>query len=295
MSKEFEKFVQGVEAIYYVYRFTPEYYGITGYDYYVLIIAPGYRVPEKYKDLKIKYLTIDQYFNEVLKGSIAAWELACMDKKYVIKEHVKVLMQTNPIQLREQIDKAIDQIGTIAGEDLDSKKILYWRLIQSIDLACQIIDNHKIVNPRRQGDAYASMQAATDEEFDAVFTKFYDPVYQELRKKTDELLLKKKRETALKKIEEREEKLKKMVKKIMFFSASYCHMCKTLHKNLENYDNRIPMEHIDCDTDDDLPAKFNVRNLPTLVYVNNNDEVLFRSTGIVTIDDIYKKIEELNG
>ena len=51
------------------------------------------------------FKTNEEWFNDVLNGSIEAWECACLNKKFIIKEHVKLLMKTDPLQLRKQIIK----------------------------------------------------------------------------------------------------------------------------------------------------------------------------------------------
>lgn len=76
-----------------------------------------------------------------MNGSIEAWECACLNKKFIIKEHVKLLMKTDPLGLRKQIvkmDNAIDP------ENFDPKEA--WKVITYCKFANQIIENHKIIN-----------------------------------------------------------------------------------------------------------------------------------------------------
>lgn len=44
------------------------------------------------------------WFDKVLLGDIDTWECACMNKKFIIKEHVKLMMKTNSLQLRKNVD-----------------------------------------------------------------------------------------------------------------------------------------------------------------------------------------------
>jgi hypothetical protein len=75
-----------------------------------------------------------------MDGSIEAWECACMNKKFIIKEHVKLLMKTDPLGLRKQIIKMDNAIT----EDSDPKDM--WKVVTYCKFANQIIENHKIVN-----------------------------------------------------------------------------------------------------------------------------------------------------
>ena len=86
------------------------------------------------------FKTNEEWFDEVMGGSIEAWECACMNKKFIIKEHVKLLMKTDPLGLRKQIIKMDNAIT----EDSDPKEM--WKVVAYCKFANQIIENHKIVN-----------------------------------------------------------------------------------------------------------------------------------------------------
>lgn len=86
------------------------------------------------------FKTNEEWFDEVMNGSIEAWECACMNKKFIVKEHVKLLMKTDPLGLRKQIVKMNNAIT----ENSDPKDM--WKVIAYCKFANQIIENHKIVN-----------------------------------------------------------------------------------------------------------------------------------------------------
>lgn len=86
------------------------------------------------------FKTNEEWFDEVMNGSIEAWECACLNKKFVIKEHVKLLMKTDPLGLRKQVVKMNNEIT----EDSDPKDM--WKVIAYCKFANQIIENHKIIN-----------------------------------------------------------------------------------------------------------------------------------------------------
>lgn len=82
-----------------------------------------------------------------------------------------------------------------------------------------------------------------------------------------------------------------MVSKILKFSAIWCGPCRVLASNLKNF-NRVPIKEIDCDEDEEMVSKYNIRNIPTLVFLGEDEMELERTTGLVTIDQINKIIDK---
>ena len=87
------------------------------------------------------FKTNEEWFNDVLNNSIEAWECACLNKKFIIKEHVKLLLKTDPLSLRKQVIKMHNKI-TLENFNEDEA----WKVIAYCKFANQIIENHKIVN-----------------------------------------------------------------------------------------------------------------------------------------------------
>jgi len=63
------------------------------------------------------------------------------------------------------------------------------------------------------------------------------------------------------------------MKKILYFSASWCGPCKMLGPIMESLSGQINYEKIDVDNNQDLSIQYGVRNVPTLVLVDNNEAV----------------------
>lgn len=82
------------------------------------------------------------------------------------------------------------------------------------------------------------------------------------------------------------------IKRIVDFGATWCPGCRVLKENLKSYDNRIPVEYIDCDTDDDMASKYGVRNLPTLLFLDDKDEIVEKNVGVIPLKSIYEIIEK---
>ena len=69
------------------------------------------------------------------------------------------------------------------------------------------------------------------------------------------------------------------MKKILYFSAKWCQPCRTLGPIMESLSGQINYEKIDVDNNQDLSIQYGVRNIPTLVLVENG-EAVGRLTGL---------------
>ena len=63
------------------------------------------------------------------------------------------------------------------------------------------------------------------------------------------------------------------MKKILYFSAAWCGPCKMLGPIMESLSGQINYEKIDVDNNQDLSIQYGVRNIPTLVLVENGEAV----------------------
>ena len=84
------------------------------------------------------------------------------------------------------------------------------------------------------------------------------------------------------------------MKKILKFEAEWCGQCKALapilQKVLENHTD-ITLTTIDIETEEEITLKYNIRNLPTLIFIKDNIEV-GRTSGVLTTDMLENKIKE---
>ena len=63
------------------------------------------------------------------------------------------------------------------------------------------------------------------------------------------------------------------MRKILKFSATWCQPCKMLAKSLEDVELPYALEEIDIDQHKELLEKFNVRGVPTMILVEDDDEI----------------------
>lgn len=84
------------------------------------------------------------------------------------------------------------------------------------------------------------------------------------------------------------------MKRILKFEAEWCGQCKVLtpilKKVLENHID-ITLTTIDIETEEETTLKYNIRNLPTLVFIKDSIEV-GRTSGVLTADMLENKIKE---
>lgn len=70
------------------------------------------------------------------------------------------------------------------------------------------------------------------------------------------------------------------MKKVIRFTASWCQPCKMLAKNLESVNTTVPIEVIDIDEDQETAIHYGIRGVPTLVMMDENNNVVKRLVGM---------------
>ena len=63
------------------------------------------------------------------------------------------------------------------------------------------------------------------------------------------------------------------MKEILYFSANWCGPCKQLGPIMESLSGQINYKKINVDNEQDLSIKYGVRNVPTLVLLENGEVV----------------------
>ncbi len=151
----------------------------------------------KYSFLAIQ---IQDWFELVLGNTIIAWECACLPKKYIHKEHVKLLLQTNPLALRQNYEECYNDFLREAifyinrGDTLTGQKCL-WKIVKYVQFANQIIENHKIINFKEVLKPYKQIvdgQVSDPSIIMEIFKKELFPHLERFKKYTDGMLAKSK-------------------------------------------------------------------------------------------------------
>lgn len=181
----FLEYLKECPDCYYIYNLDFSIYGLPSKERYVIVVKDDWICPDEYSDYDDfihEIYTLDEFFKFVLNGKLIGWECSCLNKKYIIKEHVKLMMNTNPIQLRNDVDifrKAVQQ-----NECLQTTDTMY-ELVRNIRFSIQIIQNHKIVNYKDGHEDYVALENA--ESFNEMWN-IIDASYQTLKSLTDGII-----------------------------------------------------------------------------------------------------------
>lgn len=84
-----------------------------------------------------------------------------------------------------------------------------------------------------------------------------------------------------------------MVTKVYKFFSNTCAPCKMLTSMLRNTESKELIEDVDISKSLDLVRKFNIRKVPTLVFIDEKGEHLFSSVGIMTSAEFEKLIKDI--
>ena len=77
------------------------------------------------------------------------------------------------------------------------------------------------------------------------------------------------------------------MKQLFYFSAEWCVPCQTLGPIMDQISTEISVQKFNIDYEADLITKYGVRNIPTVVLVENGQEVR-RFTGVKSYNDIIR-------
>lgn len=82
--------------------------------------------------------------------------------------------------------------------------------------------------------------------------------------------------------------------KLYKFGAPWCGQCKVLSNRLEslNLDNCEVTEFDVDEVDEDILNKFQIRNIPVTVLLDEDENLIHKWVGIFDVNEIVSKIEE---
>ena len=63
------------------------------------------------------------------------------------------------------------------------------------------------------------------------------------------------------------------MKEILFFSTTWCGPCKNFKPIMESVSNSIPVQFIDIDQNPALATQYNIKSIPTLIFLKNGQEI----------------------
>jgi thioredoxin 1 len=79
--------------------------------------------------------------------------------------------------------------------------------------------------------------------------------------------------------------------KYLYFSAPWCGPCKQLAPKMELVAESVTVEKILVDSDTETTEKYGIRNIPTVVLINENGVELERFVGVNPVEFYLEKFE----
>ena len=76
------------------------------------------------------------------------------------------------------------------------------------------------------------------------------------------------------------------MRKILYFTASWCAPCKALSPIMDSLQGQINFNKIDVDSNTDLSTQYGVRGVPSLILLDETGEVKGRLTGVQSKEQI---------
>ena len=75
------------------------------------------------------------------------------------------------------------------------------------------------------------------------------------------------------------------MKKFLYFTAAWCGPCKILKPKIEALASELPITILDVDANKSTAVEYSVRNIPTIIMIDENGTVLNRLIGNnITVD-----------
>ena len=177
--------------VYYIYDLRGAVFGVDNLGEYIVVVKDGLIIEDELDDseiVKVSIYSSSEWFKLVINGEILPWICACINKKYILKEYIKLLMTTNPLQLRKCFDTTKNQILSNI-EEIELKQFNLWKIILFARFCNQIIENHKIVNFRNSVNDYRELRKYNNfDDLLNIFNTLITPELNLLYKSTDELL-----------------------------------------------------------------------------------------------------------
>lgn len=84
-----------------------------------------------------------------------------------------------------------------------------------------------------------------------------------------------------------------MIVKILKFGAAWCGPCRFVDAELDRI-TEVPIEKIDVDEDPETADKYDIANVPVVIFLNEDGEEVKRHVGLITKDAIMTIVNDTN-
>lgn len=215
MNNDFLTFLKENSNVLYIYNRGSIIYKLNSEKSdidFLVIVNDNFKIPKQYKRYKyshhfkrnikfnIKYdkcdfvfFTISEWFKMIDDNHIYTWECACLNRKFIHKEYVKLLLNTDLIKLRNNYDEKYLYMMNKAQRALNNSHLnttikILWYLIKDAILTLQIMENHKILNFTSANIYYNQLKQCNDENVFVTFNTILTPFYSKIKEYTDGIL-----------------------------------------------------------------------------------------------------------
>ena len=83
---------------------------------------------------------------------------------------------------------------------------------------------------------------------------------------------------------------------VVKFSSDWCNPCKVLQKTLDRLEPQYPnvnFIHVDVEESPELAQESQIQNIPVMIFMNENGEIVNRKVGLMPEKAIVSEIENL--
>lgn len=80
--------------------------------------------------------------------------------------------------------------------------------------------------------------------------------------------------------------------KILKFYSNSCGPCKIVDENLKKANVEFTPIDVEDEKNDDLVDKYSIRDIPTLIKLNDKEEVIAKHTGYMTVEQLVNWCKE---
>ena len=83
---------------------------------------------------------------------------------------------------------------------------------------------------------------------------------------------------------------------VVKFSADWCNPCKVLQKTLDKLEPQYPnvnFIHVDVEDSEELAQQYQIQNIPVIVFISADGEIINRKVGLLPEKAIIAEIENL--
>lgn len=80
--------------------------------------------------------------------------------------------------------------------------------------------------------------------------------------------------------------------KILKFYSKTCGPCKTIDENLKKANIEYVAIDVEDDNNEELVDKYSIRGIPTLIKLDDKDEVIAKHTGYMSIEQLINWCKE---